>query len=67
MPLFCKQCNNRRLPRWMTAEKMTLWICETCKNFVDADDFIIREQTEEERQESKRKLEEFEEYEASKD
>jgi len=27
----------------MTAEKMTLWICETCKNFVDADDIIIRE------------------------
>ncbi len=67
MPLFCKQCNNRRLPRWMTAEKMTLWICETCKNFVDMEDIIIREQTEEERQESKRKLEEFEEYEASKD
>ena len=43
MPLFCKQCNNRRLPRWMTAEKMTLWICETCKNFVDAEDIIIRE------------------------
>ncbi len=43
MPLFCKQCNNRRLPRWMTAEKMTLWICETCKNFVDAEDVIIRE------------------------
>ena len=43
MPLFCKQCNNRRLPRWMTAEKMTFWICETCKNFVDAEDVIIRE------------------------
>jgi len=27
----------------MTAEKMTLWICETCKNFVDAEDIIIRE------------------------
>ena len=43
MPLFCKQCNNRRLPRWMIAEKMTFWICETCKNFVDAEDIIIRE------------------------
>jgi len=28
----------------MTAEKMTFWICETCKNFVDdAEDVIIRE------------------------
>ena len=44
-----------------------MWLCEKCKNFVDIEDFIIREQTEEERQESKRKLEEFEEYEASKD
>jgi len=43
MPLFCKQCNSRRLPRWMTAENVTLWLCETCKNFVDTKDFIIHE------------------------
>ena len=51
----------------LSAGKETLWLCEKCKNFVNNDDFIIREQTEEERQEIKRKLEEFEEYEASKD
>jgi len=43
MPLFCKQCNSRRLPKWMKAENVTLWLCEKCRNFVDAEDFIIRE------------------------
>ena len=37
-----------------------MWLCEKCHNFADMEDFIIREQTDEERQESKRKLEEFE-------
>ena len=67
MPLFCKQCESRRLPVMLSAGEKTLWLCEKCKNFVDMKDFIIREQTEEERQEIKRKLEEFEEDEASKD
>jgi hypothetical protein len=67
MPLFCKQCKSRRLPVILSAGEKAMWLCEKCKNFVDMEDFIIREQTEEERQESKRKLEEFEEYEASKD
>ena len=67
MPLFCKQCESRRLPVMLSAGEKTMWLCEKCKNFVDMEDFIIREQTEEERQESKRKLEEFGEYEASKD
>lgn len=43
MPLFCKQCESRRLPRWMNADNVTLWLCEKCKNFVDKDDMIIRE------------------------
>ena len=43
MPLFCKQCNGRRFPRWMKVENMTLWFCETCENFTDAKDIIIRE------------------------
>ena len=43
MPLFCKQCNGRRFPRWMEAEKVTFWHCEKCGNFTDAKDFIIRE------------------------
>jgi len=59
MPLFCKQCESRRLPVMLSAGEKTMWLCEKCKNFVDMEDFIIRE--------SKRKLEEFEEYEASKD
>ena len=67
MPLFCKQCESRRLPVMLSAGEKTMWLFEKFKNFVDMEDFIIREQTEEERQESKRKLEELEEYEASKD
>ena len=43
MPLFCKQCNSRRLPKSIMPENKTLWLCEKCKNFVDSDDFIVRE------------------------
>jgi len=60
MPLFCKQCNSRRLPEHHEAEKQTLWLCEKCKNFVNIEDVIIREQTEEEREKIRKKLEEFE-------
>jgi hypothetical protein len=42
MSLFCKTCNNRRLPKWMKDEKETLWLCETCGNFVNNDSEIIR-------------------------
>ena len=60
MPLFCKQCNNRRLPICQEEENRSLWLCEKCKNFVDAEDYIVREQTDEERAEEKRKDDEFE-------
>ena len=60
MPLFCKQCNGRRVPIFMNKENTSLWLCEKCKNYTDTEDFIIREQTEEEIQEIKKKLEEFE-------
>jgi hypothetical protein len=43
LPLFCKQCTGRRLPKSIMPENRTLWLCENCKNFVDSDDFIIRE------------------------
>ena len=43
MPLFCKQCEGRRLPKSVIPENTTLWLCENCKNFVDSKDFIIRE------------------------
>ena len=43
MPLFCKQCKGRRLPKSVIPENITLWLCENCKNFVDSKDFIIRE------------------------
>ena len=43
MGLFCEKCNNRRLPKWMKLENVTLWLCETCGNFVDAENHIIRE------------------------
>jgi len=60
MPLFCKQCNSRRLPEHHEAEKQTMWLCKECKNFVDMGDVIIREQTDEEREEVRKKQEEFE-------
>ena len=43
MPLFCKQCKGRRLPKTAKPENTTLWLCENCKNFVDSKDFIVRE------------------------
>lgn len=60
MTLFCKQCNRRRLPEYSEAEKQTLWLCKKCQNFANGDDVIVREQTDDERKEVKRKLEEFE-------
>ena len=60
MPLFCKQCNDRRFPIVQNEDKKTLWLCETCENFVDPDDVIVRELTESEKNETKAKLEEFE-------
>ena len=59
MPLFCKQCNDRRLPIFQETEKITLWLCEKCENFVDQEDMIIRELTKSEKQEMEKKLEEF--------
>lgn len=59
MTLFCKQCGSRRFPECFTDGKLTLWLCKKCENFADGEDVIIREQTDEERSEVKRKLEEF--------
>ncbi|MBA4459535.1 MAG: hypothetical protein H2B02_01430 [Nitrosopumilaceae archaeon] len=41
MPLFCKQCNNRRFPKWIKEENKTDWFCETCGNSVDSEGNII--------------------------
>ena len=60
MPLFCKQCESRRFPVILSVGENTMWLCEKCHNFVDMEDFIIREQTDEERQKAKRKIDEFE-------
>ena len=48
MHLFCKQCEGRRLPKSVIPENTTLWLCENCKNFVDSNDFIIREANQDE-------------------
>jgi len=61
MTLFCKQCDSRRLPKFIEAEKTTLWLCEKCKNFTDINDLVIREQTDQERETVRRKEKEFEE------
>ena len=59
MPLFCKQCNDRRLPIFQTAEKITLWLCEKCENFVDPQDVIVREWTQSEKDDTNAKLVDF--------
>jgi len=41
--LFCETCNNRRLPKWIKEENKTQWLCETCGNFVDGENNIIRQ------------------------
>ena len=65
MPLFCKQCNERRYPVFQTEEKTSFWLCEKCENFVDVKDVIVREWTKEEKDKQKSKLEEFEKSTAS--
>ena len=60
MTLFCKQCNERRLPIVFAKDKAPLWICEKCRNFADGEDTIIREVTKEEKEDMKKKLEDFE-------
>ena len=59
MPLLCKQCNGRRFPIAFTEERDALWLCEKCKNFVNIKDEIIREWSEQEIEENKLKLEDF--------
>jgi len=58
MSLFCKQCESGRLPVMLSEGEKTMWFCEKCNNFVDKKDVIMREQTNEEKQEAKRKLKE---------
>ncbi len=60
MPLFCNQCEGRRVPIFMKEENSSLWLCQKCENYVDAENIIVREQTEDERQKIKKKLDEFE-------
>ena len=43
MSLFCETCNNRRLPKWIKEENKTQWLCETCCNYVDDKNSIIRQ------------------------
>ena len=60
MPLFCKQCNERRVPIFQKEENTSFWLCEKCQNFVDADDNILRELKESERKALDKELEDFE-------
>jgi len=53
MPIY------RRLPIFQYSEKITIWLCEKCENFVDPNDIIIREITESEKNGIKAKLEKF--------
>jgi hypothetical protein len=59
MPLFCKQCNGRRLPIFQRTENITLWLCEKCENYTDPKDIIIRERTKLEKDESDAKIDNF--------
>jgi hypothetical protein len=60
MTLFCKQCNERRLPIVFAKDKAPLWLCGKCENFADGEDIIIRELTKEEKKDMDEKLEDFE-------
>ena len=60
MTLFCKQCNERRLPIVFAKDKAPLWLCGKCENFADGEDTIIRELTKEEEKDMEEKLEDFE-------
>lgn len=60
MTLFCKQCNERRLPIVFAKDKPPLWLCDKCGNFADGEDNIIREITKEEKEDIKKKLDDFE-------
>jgi hypothetical protein len=46
MSLFCEKCNGRRLPKWIKEENKTHWLCETCGNYVDGENNIIRQSIE---------------------
>ena len=59
MPLFCKQCNERRLPIFQRTENITLWLCEKCDNYADPNDVIIRERTKSEKDEADAKIDNF--------
>jgi hypothetical protein len=60
MTLFCKQCNERRLPIVFAKDKAPLWLCNKCENFADGEDVIIREITKEEKEDIKKKEDDFE-------
>ena len=60
MTLFCKQCNQRRLPIVFAKDKPPLWLCERCENFADGEDIIIRELTKDEKDQMVKKLDDFE-------
>ena len=59
MPLFCKQCNGRRAPVFQKDENTSHWLCETCKNYTNENDEILREQTQEERDQLKKQSVDF--------
>ena len=42
MPIFCEKCNERRYPEWKKEMNMSLWLYKTCKNYVDAENHVIR-------------------------
>ena len=48
------------MPIVFAKDKAPLWLCEKCENFADGEDIIIREVTKEEKEDMKKKLEDFE-------
>ena len=60
MTLFCKQCNERRVPVFQKTENTSFWLCEKCENFADADDNILRELKESERKTLDKEIKDFE-------
>ena len=39
--IICKNCHSNRFPKWSSAGKMTVYLCEKCKDIVDKDNFVV--------------------------
>ncbi len=41
--IICKKCKSNRFPKWQSAGKMTVYFCQKCGDFVDIDNFVVKD------------------------